>query len=160
MALHFANQTLDALVQTLLGLSITGARVYAQDDYPRAPEQLPCVNLIFSGNQREPRSLSANGRPDVTNLMTITVQCVSVKSNSARREAVEISKEVEERWLATVASERLTARVGLELVKPLHRATLVAQDVQVDNDAELAYAVVFDQYEVKIYSTEGRPDLT
>lgn len=157
---HFAQQIVDALVVKLVGLPTTGANVFAQDDYPRDPAKLPCVNIYADKFERQTRGPGPMGRPAVTNLAIIVIQGVAradVDQTSARRLAWRIAKEVEQTWLGTTPDERL---VGL-LNPPIQRAEITACSVLVDtNSGDSAFAVAEMQFQVKVLSTEGHPDLS
>lgn len=156
MAKHFIQQIVEGLQAKLAGLATTGANVFSEDDYPRDAAKLPCLNVYADKFERQTRGMNPSGRPAVTNLGIIVVEGVVRSKGSGRKDAWQIAKEVEQKWLGTTPDERL---VGL-VTPPLQRAELVACTVRVDTDGDRAFAVAEMQFQVKVLSEEGRPDLT
>lgn len=155
MADHFADQIIAAVVTKLTGLTTTGSNVFAEDDYPREAAKLPCLNIYADQFERQRRGPAGSGRPETENLLIIVVQGVAREKNSARKKAWQIAKEVEAKWLGTTNDERL---VGL-ITKPIHSAQIVACEVSIDQ-GDRAIAVAEMQFQVKVLSFEGKPDLT
>lgn len=156
---HFSQQIVDALAVKLAGLTTTGSNVFTEDDFPRDEAKLPCLNIYADKFERQTRGPGPAGRPAVTNLAIIVVQGAvrAATANSGRRLAWQIAKEVEQKWLGTTNDERL---VGL-ITPPIQRAEIVACSVSVDSSSgDAPYAVADIQFQVKVLSTEGRPDLS
>jgi hypothetical protein len=160
MADHFLTQLVAAVktkLTTPAPLASIGdaAKFFTQDDYPKDKALGKWVNIFADGFERQRRGNAPNGI-EVLNIVNLKVQCVAAAKGTAREEVAEVAKQVEERWLANAASERL---VGI-MAKPLHGAQCVAVNVRVDTDTDAAYAVAEMEFQAKVLTVEGRPDLT
>jgi hypothetical protein len=160
MADHFLTQLVAAVktkLTTPAPLASIGSadKFFTEDDFPKEKSLGKWVNIYAAGFERQRRGNAPNGI-EVMNLVNVRVQCVAAAKGSAREVVAEIAKEVEARWLENAASERL---VGI-MAKPIHGAQCVGIEVRVDTDTDAAYAVAEMEFQAKVLTVEGRPDLT
>jgi hypothetical protein len=157
MADHYLQQVSTAIKTLLTELATTGSRVNDDDDTIRETADLPCIDVaVGAASRRRIGTIGIGGglqalevENDITVILKITVQ-----ANATLRPVLrQIANEIESRWLATPASRQLggIAR-DCELVN--------IGEPFADMQADTRVGQMTMQFQVKVRSFEGKPDLS
>lgn len=157
MSDHFLQQINDAVKAKLTGLATTGANVFDDDDYARAATQLPCLRVRVGDVSRERKgTVNAGGgvqRIEAENAVVVTITAITQTATGLRAALWLMAKEIETRWLGTIADRQLDGLV--------RDARLVAiSEPHADTGADAPAGEIDLQFEVKCRAYEGAPDLT